>query len=66
MNRLLILFGVWTLVLVPYICMAGPTAVPLEPVYEFSSLVEGEVVDHAFIIRNTGDTPLNITNVLPP
>lgn len=66
MKRLLILFGVWALVLVPHICMAGPTAVPVEPVYEFSPLMEGEVLDHAFIIKNTGDAPLNITNVLPP
>jgi len=47
-------------------CSATPKATPVNPVFEFSSLPEGEKIIHDFIIRNTGDTPLNITNVLPP
>ena len=45
---------------------AAPKAVPVNPVFEFSSLPEGEHIDHEFIVRNEGDTPLNITSVLPP
>lgn len=46
--------------------LAMPKAVPVDPVFEFNSLPEGQHVDHVFIVRNTGDTPLNITSVLPP
>jgi hypothetical protein len=47
-------------------CGATPKAVPVEAVFEFSSLPEGEKITHEFIVRNIGDTDLNITNVLPP
>lgn len=45
---------------------AAPRAVPVDAVFEFSPLPEGEKILHEFIVRNTGDTVLNITNVLPP
>jgi len=45
---------------------AAPVAVPVDAVFEFSPLPEGEKIIHEFIVRNTGDTILNITNVLPP
>jgi hypothetical protein len=47
-------------------CGATPNAVPVDAVFEFTSLPEGEKIIHEFIVRNTGDTDLNITNVLPP
>ena len=45
---------------------AVPKAVPVDPVFEFSSLPEGEKISHEFIVRNTGDTVLTITSVLTP
>ncbi|MCP3876058.1 MAG: DUF1573 domain-containing protein [Desulfobacteraceae bacterium] len=36
------------------------------PVFKFELIPEGVKVPHAFIIKNTGDTLLTITNVLPP
>jgi hypothetical protein len=45
---------------------AVPKAMPVDPVFEFSPLPEGEKIVHEFIVRNTGDTVLNITHVLPP
>ncbi len=47
-------------------CTAAPKAVFVDAVFEFSPLPEGEQIIHEFIVRNTGDTDLNITNVLPP
>lgn len=47
-------------------CTATPKAEPVDAVFEFSPLPEGEKISHEFIVRNTGDTDLNITNVLPP
>ncbi|MCK4767626.1 MAG: DUF1573 domain-containing protein [Desulfobacula sp.] len=36
------------------------------PVFIFESVPEGAHVLHEFVIKNTGDTPLHINNVLPP
>ncbi len=47
-------------------CYAGPKAVLVESVFEFDILPEGEQITHEFVIRNEGDAPLNIINVLPP
>jgi hypothetical protein len=47
-------------------CAAAPVAEPVKPVFEFSPLVEGQKISHTFVIRNTGDTVLNILDVLPP
>ncbi len=47
-------------------CTAAPKAVFVDAVFEFSPLPEGEKIIHEFVVRNTGDTDLNITNVLPP
>ncbi len=46
--------------------IAGPVAVIDEPVFTFKSVPEGTRIEHVFIIKNTGDTDLNIENVLPP
>jgi hypothetical protein len=61
---ILLVFFFGTVFMLP--CSATPKAKPVNPVFEFSSLPEGENIIHEFIIRNTGDTPLNILNVLPP
>lgn len=47
-------------------CGATPKAVPVDAVFEFSSLPEGKKIVHEFIVRNQGDTVLKITGVLPP
>jgi len=47
-------------------CTATPKAVFVDSVFEFSSLPEGEKIVHEFIVKNTGDSDLNILNVLPP
>ena len=45
--------------------LAGPRAVPLEPVKDFDIVVKGEVLNHVFEIKNEGDSPLEITDVRP-
>ena len=47
-------------------CFSTPRAEPVVPVFTFDSLPEGEPIDHTFVIKNTGDSDLNILNVLPP
>jgi hypothetical protein len=44
---------------------AKPSVAVLEPVYEFDEVVDGSQVIHDFIVRNTGDAPLDITKVKP-
>ena len=44
---------------------ATPVAVPVEPIKDFDIVVKGEVIKHAFQIRNEGDTTLEITDVRP-
>ncbi len=50
----------------PAYVWAGPIAVPVAPVFEFESVLEGQPLTHDFIIKNHGDAPLNITSVRPP
>ncbi len=45
---------------------AEPTVEVIAPIYEFAPVSEGIHIDHTFKVRNTGDTPLKILNVLPP
>ncbi|MBU0973615.1 MAG: DUF1573 domain-containing protein [Proteobacteria bacterium] len=67
MKKLSIILIVFlTIVLNVMPCGAVSKAVPVDPVFEFSSLPEGENIVHEFVVRNAGDTPLNITDVLPP
>ena len=46
--------------------VAAPKAVPQEPVFTFTPVPEGQGMSHEFIIRNQGDTTLEITDVIPP
>jgi hypothetical protein len=67
MRKLLIMLAVFAAVGVFSLpAGAAPGAVPVDAVFEFSPLPEGEKVHHEFIVRNTGDTILNITGVLTP
>ena len=47
-------------------CIAQPKAVIDNSIFTFETVPEGVHVTHEFIIRNTGDTVLNINKVLPP
>lgn len=58
--------------LMTIIIVAGPTgaiAAPEisadRPVYDFGSISQGKKVEHVFIIRNKGNTPLTIKSVRP-
>lgn len=67
MKQKLLCFAIWCAVcFLPGMATAGPVAVIEEPVYLFTSAVEGERVYHEFVIKNSGDTLLNIINVSPP
>ena len=44
---------------------ATPLAVPVEPVKDFEIVPRGEIIRHAFEIRNDGDVPLEVTDVKP-
>lgn len=67
MRKLFIVLTVFLAVALFYLpCTATPKAVFVDSLFEFSPLPEGEKIIHEFTVRNTGDTPLNITNVLPP
>lgn len=50
----------------PQLGMAQPKVLVENPVFTFESVPEGLNVLHDFIIKNSGDTLLHITNVLPP
>lgn len=45
---------------------AGPKVQVDQPVYAFESIPEGKHISHTFIIKNSGDSVLNITGVKPP
>lgn len=42
-----------------------PRALPVEPIKEFEVVPKGEVINHAFEIRNEGDAALELTDVRP-
>ena len=43
----------------------GPKIVIVDKHYNFSTVMEGEVVDHTFRVLNQGDQALEIQNVKP-
>lgn len=45
--------------------IAAPEIAVDRPVYDFGSISQGKKVEHAFVIRNKGDAPLNIKSVRP-
>ncbi|MDA3918621.1 MAG: hypothetical protein PF690_16855 [Deltaproteobacteria bacterium] len=49
-----------------YQAAAQPKAVIDNPVFSFEKVPDGVHVSNDFIIKNMGDTTLNITNVKPP
>ncbi|MCP3942268.1 MAG: DUF1573 domain-containing protein [Desulfobacteraceae bacterium] len=67
MKKLSIILTVfWAVILFALPCTAAPRAVFVDSTFKFAPLPEGEKIIHEFVVRNTGDTPLSITNVLPP
>jgi hypothetical protein len=63
MRRFAPFFFLLSLVAVP--ALAGPKAVPLEPIHDSDIVAKGDVITHDFEIRNDGDAPLHIENVRP-
>lgn len=43
----------------------APTTIDAETTFNFGDVVEGEVVEVTFEVKNTGDLPLNIVEVKP-
>lgn len=43
----------------------APTTIEAETTFNFGDVVEGEVVDVTFEVKNTGELPLNIVEVKP-
>lgn len=43
----------------------SPKAQPVEPIKDFETVPKGEILQHQFLIRNTGDAVLEITDVRP-
>ncbi len=67
MKRIVFIFAILlALLFMANLGVAKPIATVDNPTYTFKSIPEGVHVDHDFIIRNTGDTQLNIEKVLPP
>jgi len=44
--------------------LAAPAISVGHPIYEFGSVVEGNVVTHPFVLTNSGDEPLTISQVV--
>ncbi len=57
---------IFLLICWPCQLLAAPKVRVENPVFTFESIPEGLFVLHEFIIKNTGDTPLIIDDVLPP
>lgn len=43
----------------------GPRAVPVEPIKDFEIVPKGDLIRHAFEIRNEGSSPLQLVDVKP-
>jgi hypothetical protein len=43
----------------------GPVAVFRELVQDFGDVAQGDVIEHAFVVRNEGDAPLEILSAKP-
>jgi len=67
MKRQMICFYTAVLLIIAVsISWAGPVAVPVDSKYEFPPMAEGQGLTHEFVVKNQGDTVLNILGVLPP
>lgn len=45
--------------------ISGPKMVIKEKVFDFGNVIEGETIEHAFIVANEGNNVLEITRVNP-
>ncbi|MFO7751673.1 MAG: hypothetical protein R6V41_00990 [Desulfobacteraceae bacterium] len=50
-------------VLLPAFLYARPSAEVTRSVYNFDPVPEGTYIEHSFVIKNTGDEPLEILKV---
>lgn len=67
MKKIIIPFMIIGLLLVTQAtAWSAPKAVPVDSVYNFEPVPEGTTLSHDFIVKNEGDTVLNITGVIPP
>jgi hypothetical protein len=65
MKKTLLLITTFLLViLTSAILWAAPKLSVIQDTYEFGSVPEGTVIKHNFIIKNIGDEPLLIKNVI--
>lgn len=62
----IILLILCALFVLPYQVFALQKVEVANPVFTFDPVPEGPHVSHEFIIKNTGDTLLNIEKVSPP
>jgi hypothetical protein len=65
-KKAILITVIFALFCLPFKVLAQPVAVVEKPVFTFESTAEGLHVKHVFIIKNTGDTPLNLLKVSPP
>ncbi len=65
-KNLILSFLVMVLIVSAQVCTAAPRAELVNPVFTFDPVPDGQPLTHEFIIKNTGDAPLNILSVLPP
>ncbi len=70
--RLLLLGAVFSFLFVPTISLAQKDSVPKQPhlavagaSHNFGAVSEGTVVEHKFVLQNTGDADLQIQRVVP-
>lgn len=59
---LLIISGI---ILLTESVFAAPVIRVEHPVHNFGTITQGNKIDHTFIIRNSGDSPLKIVNIRP-
>jgi hypothetical protein len=65
-KKTIFIVALFFLFCLPYQVVAQPKVLVENPVFTFETVPEGVHVLHEFIIKNSGDTVLNILNVLPP
>lgn len=67
MRKIIIAIGFLTVLLImPASVLSQPVLTVDEPEHEFEPVVEGNLVSHTFVFKNTGETNLNILKVQPP
>lgn len=60
-RRICLTFSVVALLVVSGTAFAAPELSVDQPVYDFGTIIQGKRVEHVFILKNRGDTPLTVT-----